>query len=416
MSVNVVLICGGYYPNFSATGNCIRQIARGFVSKGADVTVICKSSDGKESRDVFEGQKLFAVTDARIKAFVKVRGTDKSSIVGKSKIFIIKSYWATRLLMSKSGMDEALVQSYVRKLEEIASEKIDAILPCCMPIEAVKAGYIFSKKHGIALFPVLYDRYSENADFFRFAWNHKLKTGFANKLEEQVFDYAAMTYYVDNWEDYFATHKRENAMRVEHPLVVQRTANPRDLDNPTQINAIYQGEINHQMRPPQAMLTAFESIGAKDPAVTLHVFASGNGVNDVIRARQRSPEIIRFYGKVSKELADQYYDSADIQIVLANRDKDIVSSKIFESVASGYPIVYFFFSEEEKSYKLLKKYPLVCFVKQDQIDESECGRIRKWMYENKGKRVDFAFVHDAYEDATPDAIVESTLKLLGKQT
>ena len=284
-----------------------------------------------------------------------------------------------------------------------------------MPIEGVIASYLFCKKHSVKLFPILYDRYSENADFFRFRWNHRLKRGNAHKLEEQVFDFATMTYYVDNWSDYFSSHLHENSMRVEHPLVVQREINPCGLEKPTKINAIYQGEINHQMRPPKAMLDAFETIGTKDPDISLHVFASGNGVNDVVLASQKNPDTIRFYGKVSKELADKYYDSADIQIVLANRDKDIVSSKIFESVASGYPIVYFYFSEDERSYRLLKKYPLVYFVRQDKIDDRECDNIRNWMYKNKGKRVDFSFVHDAYEDATPDAIVDSTLRLLGKK-
>ena len=121
----------------------------------------------------------------------------------------------------------------------------------------------------------------------------------------------------------------------------------------------------------------------------------------------------RFYGKVSKDLADQYYDAADIQIILANRDKEIVSSKIFESVASGYPIVYFYFSEDEKSYQLLKKYPLVYFTRQDQIDERECEQIREWMHNNKGKRIEFDSVREAYADATPDLIVDTTIKVIG---
>ncbi len=414
MAKNIILLCGGYHPNFSATGNCMRQIAKKFVANGANVYVICKSNNGLESTDDYEGQRLFRVTDNRVRDFVAVRETDKSTVVGKSKVFMIKAFWAIRILLSKSGMDEALVDSYEKKLEELSHLGIDAVLPCCMPVEAVKAGYRFCKKFGVKLFPILYDRYSQNADYFRFSWIHKLKQNYANKLEEQIFDFSDMNYYVDNWAEYFKSHRHPNSLRVEHPLVVKRENNPLPLNNPTKINAIYQGEINHQMRPPKAMLDAFEIIGRDDSEVTLHVFASGNGVADVMQASRRNPERIRFYGKVDKELADRYYDAADIQIILANRDKDIVSSKIFESVASGYPIVYFFFSEDEKSYKLLRKYPLVYFVCQDQIDKEECFRIRDWMYNNKGKRIDFNFVQNVYGDATPDLIVNSILKIIGQ--
>ena len=122
------------------------------------------------------------------------------------------------------------------------------------------------------------------------------------------------------------------------------------------------------------------------------------------------------YGRVNKGLADQYYASADINIILANRDKEIVSSKIFESVSSGYPIVCFYFSEEEQSYKLLSKYPLVLFIRQDQLDDAACGRIRQWMYDNCGKRVDFQLVHDAYDDATPDMVVDVTIDALSENS
>ena len=266
----------------------------------------------------------------------------------------------------------------------------------------------------IPLFPLLYDRYSDNRDFFRFTWTHKLKKGYAEKYEKKMFDYSSMVYYIDNWKPYFEKFKRDNALRVEHPLVVKKPlAEPLPLKDAAKINAIYQGEINHQMRPPQAMLTAFAKIGKTDPDVRLHIFARGNGVEDVEKAQASDPDVIKFYGKVGKAEADGYYASANIQIILANRDKEIVSSKIFESVASGYPIVYFYFSEDELSYGLLKKYPLVLFVRQDKAEE-EADKIREWMYANCDKRVDFDIVGKAYDDATPDMVVDTSIDILNK--
>ena len=86
---------------------------------------------------------------------------------------------------------------------------------------------------------------------------------------------------------------------------------------------------------------------------------------------------------------------------------------IFESVASGYPIVYFYFSEDELSYGLLKKYPLVLFVRQDKAEE-EADKIREWMYANCEKRVDFDIVGKAYDDATPDMVVDTSIDILDK--
>lgn len=413
MAYNIVLIAGGYYPNFSATGNCIRQIANCYVSKGHTVYMISRSPDGNETIEDFEGQHIYRVTSKRTKAVIR-NNAAKKNLIGKIKVTLSKSYWATKKLLTSSGLEEDLTKAYLNKLEELHSKgiKIDCVVPCCLPVEGVKAGYQFCSKYGIPLFPLLYDKYSDNRDFFRFTWNWKLKQKRAEKLEKNIFDYSGKVFYIDNWGPYFAKFKRDNAVRVEHPLVVKKPAvTPLPLEGSAKINAIYQGEINHTMRPPQAMLTAFEKIASSDTDVCLHVFASGNGVEDVKQAASSYPEAIRFYGKVGKEIADQYYASANIQIILANTDKEIVSSKIFESVASGYPIVYFYFSEEELSYKLLKKYPLVLFVRQDKVSE-ECDNIRSWMYENSDKRIEFELVAKAYDDATPDLVVDTSLSFL----
>ena len=410
MAYNIVLIAGSYYPNFSATGNCIYQIARCYVNKGHNVYMLSESPDGRETTVEHEGQKIYRVTSKRLKDL------EKRKSYGKFRIILNKIYWALVKLFTPSGMEEGLADAFYNKLEELHAQglQIDCVVPCCMPVEGVKGGYRFCSKYNIPLFPLLYDRYSDNRDFFRFTWTHKLKKGYAEKYEKKMFDYSSMVYYIDNWKPYFEKFKRDNALRVEHPLVVKKPlAEPLPLKDPAKINAIYQGEINHQMRPPQAMLTAFSAIGKTDPDVRLHIFARGNGVEDVEKAQAADPNVIKFYGKVGKAEADGYYASANIQIILANRDKEIVSSKIFESVASGYPIVYFYFSEDELSYGLLKKYPLVLFVRQDKA-EKEAEKIREWMYSNCDKRVDFDIVGKAYDDATPDMVVDTSIDILNK--
>lgn len=410
MAYNIVLIAGSYYPNFSATGNCIYQIARCYVNKGHNVYMLSESPDGRETTVEHEGQKIYRVTSKRLKDL------EKRKSYGKFRIILNKIYWALVKLFTPSGMEEGLADAFYNKLEELHAQglKIDCVVPCCMPVEGVKGGYRFCSKYNIPLFPLLYDRYSDNRDFFRFTWTHKLKKGYAEKYEKKMFDYSSMVYYIDNWKPYFEKFKRDNALRVEHPLVVKKPlAEPLPLKDAAKINAIYQGEINHQMRPPQAMLTAFSKIGKTDPDVRLHIFARGNGVEDVEKAQASDPNVIKFYGKVGKAEADGYYASANIQIILANRDKEIVSSKIFESVASGYPIVYFYFSEDELSYGLLKKYPLVLFVRQDKAEE-EADKIREWMYANCEKRVDFDIVGKAYDDATPDMVVDTSIDILDK--
>ena len=56
---------------------------------------------------------------------------------------------------------------------------------------------------------------------------------------------------------------------------------------------------------------------------------------------------------------------------------------------------------------------MVLFVRQDRAQD-ECDKIREWMYMNCGKRVDFALVAKAYDDATPDLVVDTSVGILDK--
>ena len=101
MAYNIVLIAGGYYPNFSATGNCIRQIANCYVSKGHTVYMISRSPDGNETIEDFEGQHIYRVTSKRTKAVIR-NNAAKKNLIGKIKVTLSKSYWATKKLLTSS--------------------------------------------------------------------------------------------------------------------------------------------------------------------------------------------------------------------------------------------------------------------------------------------------------------------------
>ena len=46
--------------------------------------------------------------------------------------------------------------------------------------------------------------------------------------------------------------------------------------------------------------------------------------------------------------------------------------------------------------------------------EEETDKIREWMYANCDKRVDFDIVSKAYDDATPDMVVDTLIDILNK--
>lgn len=409
--MNILFLCGGYYPNTSATGNCVHKIADKFSKEGHHVYVISKSADELPSEDEINGQKIYRVTNRRLTE-AAILSKRQEGFGKRISLFLYKSRWAVTQLLWKDGLDSSLVREYVKKAQEVYKEvRFDAIVPCCMPAECLYAGYqLLDSCEGSRLFLLLYDPYSENVNFFRYKWSHKLREQFARNVEKRMFDASDVVFYVDNWKTYFKKREQTNAVRVEHPLVIEREKHPANLKNKTAINAIYQGEINQQMRPPQAMISAFEFIAENDSSISLHVCAYGNSVPEVVASTKRFPNSIIYYGKVQKDIADGYYDDADVAVVLANRNGTLVPSKIFECVASGYPIVYFYYSMEENAYKLLSKYPLVYFVDQNNMSEKNLSGLHSWILNNYAKRVEFDYICKEYSDATPDFVVDAIEK------
>ncbi len=413
--MTIIFVCGGYFPNTSATGNCIRRIADLFSMRGHRVIVVCKSGEEYESTEDAFGQRIFRVTDRRLSTGIALQKAKNSSLGYKIRLFSYRVEWALYGLMRPDGMDKDLVNAYKAKMTDISkTEKIDAIVPCCMPAEALASAYQFKKDNKeVKLFTILYDQYSENVNYFRFRFNHALRRRTAFQLEKNIFGNSEKVFYVDNWKDYFAKHEFSNAVRVEHPLIIKRTPIPQELKKANRINAIYQGEVNKQMRPPTAMMKAFDYIVTKDPSVSLHICAYGSMIDEITAQADKHPENIVFYGKVNKDVADGYYDAANVAVILGNKDKRLVPSKIFECISSGYPIVYFYYTEEETSYKLLKKYPLVYFIKQGTETEKQYDLLLGWINESHEKRIPFELIRETFSDATPDHVAEAIESIIG---
>ncbi len=408
--MHLLFLCGGYFPDTSATGNCVRQIADSFTRDGHRVSVICKNGSPGRREEFSRGQAVLRITNRRLSDGIRLE-TMERSLRQRIGLFLYKCFWAVYGLLMSDGMDRTLVDAYEKACEEIEKrESVDVIIPCCMPAECLKAALRFSKNRDVRLFPLLYDQYSGNTGYFRFAWNQKLRRAKAEKLENAVFSRAEKVFYVDNWRDYFQSHPYPNAVRVEHPLVIKREKDPCGLPCRTQINAMYQGEINHQMRPPQAMLRLFDYFAEQYPEISLHICAYGNSVPEVERYAAKDPRNVFFYGTVGKDRADALYDSSDVAVVLGNKNPELVPSKIFECIASGLPVVYFYYTEEEKSFRLLEKYPLVLPIRQEDHSRETYDHAAEWIRAHYLERVDFDTIIADYADATPDYVVQEITK------
>ena len=185
--MNIIFVCGGFFPDTSATGNCVKQIADKFSQHGVNVYIVCKSGISYPKEEMLNGQHVFRITNKRLSEWYRI-SDKKKTWRSQFELFLYKSFWAVYGLLMPDGLDHSLVKQYVNQIRKITdSDVINAVIPCCMPAECLKAAYICAEEKGISFFPLLYDLYSGNKEFFRFKWNQILRSNRAIRLESKMF-------------------------------------------------------------------------------------------------------------------------------------------------------------------------------------------------------------------------------------
>jgi TPP-dependent 2-oxoacid decarboxylase len=117
------------------------------------------------------------------------------------------------------------------------------------------------------------------------------------------------------------------------------------------------------------------------------------------------------HGRVSKSEADAAVRSADILVNIGEAKGKQVSSKIFEYMSTGKPIIHLAYVEDDAVSKILEKYPLaLCLVQNLLYKDANVRLTEKHITENRSKVLSFEDVKSIY----PEALPETTGALLGE--
>lgn len=100
-------------------------------------------------------------------------------------------------------------------------------------------------------------------------------------------------------------------------------------------------------------------------------YSSGSAAIDVERAHLNN---VKLSGWVSQPMLIDIYKSADCFISIAERKGKQISSKIFEYMSYGKPIIHIYFSDEDRNVQYLKSYPnAFCLkVNENDIEKDRC--------------------------------------------
>lgn len=407
---HVVFVVGNYYPFFSAVGNCAEKVISLLKSEYCISVVSIKDDPSLNEHEVFDGHNIYRVENSYQK---KLNSLDlkngKNNLFTKIKLFKERLFNLIAFLLRSKSIDPDLINRFTAELKILNEKnKIDVIIPTVFPFESVLAAIKFKEKAGqdCVILPYLFDNFSKSASLHRFNFNRKIKYAQNQRLENLMLDRATKIFAMHPLRDHFGSTTSElrqaKILYLEHPLLLNRelvTSN----DVSGEINFTYTGGLFRGVRTANGCLSLLDKLSG-NTAIKVKFYCFGNDLNAINKHAESNPDIFHNYGKVPREQAEQAVADADILINIGDVEGKQLSSKIFDYLSMGKPIIHFAYVENCVNTRLLEKHPLAHVVLQapnNQYSAQVIEQVATFANNVKGKVMTFAEVAEVYPEALP---------------
>lgn len=415
---NIVFVVGCYRPYPSAVGVCAEKIINIFKIYN-DVTVVSiKDRCDLPDDEIYNGYNLVRVTTAYNRKRFKISAQQFSlSLIIRFKLIFMKFMRFFAILCSNVTIDKDLVNSYYFELKKIADKKkIDVIIPLCFPFESIVAASKFSDHidQTVQVIPYLFDNFAHSASLHRFNWNRKLKLDANKSLELKMLQFSNAVFAMHPLKDYFQcnfpTELLKKISYIEHPLLECPDFQDKSIKVNNKINLIYAGGLFKNVREPTYMLRLLERVNENVP-IKIDIYSFGNASEEANKYSAKHKYSF-FHGQVKRDEIICSYSYCDVLVNLGEIEGKQISSKIFEYMSLGKPLIHIAFTKNCVVSNLLKKYPLAMVICIEDDFESNSILVTNFLIKYSKERLVFDFVQNLFFDATPQYTVDKMMDII----
>lgn len=186
---------------------------------------------------------------------------------------------------------------------------------------------------------------------------------------------------------------------VERPMVA--TA---QLAESHDVNLAFVGKFYPDVRHPQYVFDIIEQLQSRGK-YGLHVAGGFNGPFPkpfINKYFTNALPWLHYYGFVQPDVADSYLLQSDVLVHIANKTSSQMPSKILDYIATGKPILNFYYNDDCPTLPVLKPYPMALNVKMDApITDELINQIVDFCTKHKGTTIPFSQIEQQYEQYTP---------------
>lgn len=412
---HVVFIVGSFYPNYSAVAYCAAQVIRELKDEFQISVIAIRHSPDLPYHEIVDGIDVFRVDAADVARRLNLSRLITSAAGKRTRLNLLwwRAWAVAKKLLSPVTVDRQLVEAYRTGLESLG--QVDAIVPLVFPFESAIAGLEYVRKNpATQLIPYIFDRFVESRSLHVFPLNRWFKRRKHLALELEMFEQAIAVVAMHPLKEHFCRHfpalSRTKLVCVEHPLLVPARANVCRSDGITRL--VFTGSLIRHVVEAEYLMTLLVGLLPKAP-IEAAFYVMGNAAHQVVTASPSRFFSIRNHGRVPKEVAQEAVAQADILLNIGEMQGRQISSKVFEYMAAGKPIVHLACVCDDVMSELLSRYPLALCLQQSasRLEENRQSLV-SFIERFAKRRLAFDEVAALYPEALPVATANLMRRLI----
>lgn len=400
---HITMIVDSYLPLPTAVGICAEKIVNELKSDN-NISVICiKNSSQQVDKENIDGYKIYRTSTKYRNEYHSL--TRKDGTANKLLLMIYRITNSIKTSLNKETIDRYLVDSINDQLIEVnAIEKIDTIIPLCFPFESIISAINFKKemKSNALILPYIFDNFSNSASLHRNNFIRMIKMRRNLQLERKSLSEANHIIAMHPLRNHFESNNiidSNDVTYLEHPLLTKNN-NPDESQKNTCTKLNYSGGVFNKVRDPSYPLEILKRVSLKTN-IFIDFFIFGSAYKKVQCFCEENKNISKCHDQITNKMIIKEYSKANVLINMGEIEGKQISSKVFEYISLGKPIIHFSYIENCIVSEILEKYPLALTILHKNNYEESSNSIIEFIEKTKEKNIDFEEIKNIYPEAIP---------------
>lgn len=396
MKKKIVFLTWDYEPYHSAVSKCVENVIN--ETKDFEVYVLCMNNPNYKTN---KQEKI-------------IRLNHSLDILHEKIIRNVKR------VFTKNSLNQKIIEKYYKELSNnpLLSD-VDCIIPTCMPYETVYSAILYKKNINptVKIIPYLFDQFTENDNYHRSKVIKRIKKKMHLEFEQLIAEESDKILFMDSvyrhYRRWFSEYEAKFIV-LEHPLLIESKYKVPNNESGI-INITYTGSLIKNYIEPDYALSVLKKIISKNNLIKFHVYSFGNYNKKLSKYEKNHPENFFNHGTVEASKAQQAKIESDFLLSISEVNGKQMSSKIFEYMALGKPIIHFYKKNNDVNVKILRKYNISLLIEETpEKYESNIIKIQNFIKTHKNKKINFSELTDLFPEALPITTAEIIKKIINE--